>query len=164
MNEIKGYEGLYSIDDQGNIYSLKNTSSRRKRKIKPFINNSGYLRVGLYDLNGKRKGHYIHRLVAETFISNPNKLPIVNHKDGNKQNNHVSNLEWCTQSENEIHAVNQGRTDSYKCIVDGIEYKTMKEASLKIFNKSWLIKELRYKFGNDFKYKNHYIKVVVNHV
>ena len=57
-------------------------------------------------LNGKNRN--IHRVIAETFIPNPNNLPCVNHKDGNKQNNRVDNLEWCTHSENTLHSFRTG--------------------------------------------------------
>lgn len=105
---IKGYEGLYEIDREGNVYSIATTRSRRKGLIKPQDNGIGYHRVNLFDTNGKAKKYYIHRLVAETFILNPNNLPEVNHKDGNKQNNSVNNLEWYTSSENQKHAYKNG--------------------------------------------------------
>lgn len=100
---IKGFEGLYEIDDQGNVYSL-----RSNQIVKPFVNTGGYLKIGLYDKNRKRKGFYIHRLVAGAFIPNPDNLPCVNHKDGNKTNNSAENLEWCTQKENIQHAWKHG--------------------------------------------------------
>lgn len=67
----------------------------------------GYLHVYLYN-NGKRTTANIHRLVAEAFIPNPNNLPQINHKDTNKQNNHIDNLEWCTAKENTQHAIKNG--------------------------------------------------------
>lgn len=100
LKPILGYEGLYSIDQFGNVYSMKVTNSRRKRVLKPFINNCGYLRVNLYDTYGQAKKHYVHRLVAQTFLDNPSHFEVVNHKDGNRKNNYVENLEWCTQSKN----------------------------------------------------------------
>ena len=64
---------------------------------------NGYYRIGLY--NGKNKKYeFVHRIVAKTFIPNPENKPIINHKDGNKLNNNIDNLEWCTQQENVIHA------------------------------------------------------------
>lgn len=103
---IEGYEGLYEIDKEGTIYSISSTSSRRLGIMRPFINNSGYLRIGLFDNLGKRHVHYVHRLVAKTFIHNatPDTNKVVNHKDGNKLNNSVDNLEWCSQRENIKHS------------------------------------------------------------
>lgn len=97
MSEIKdipGYEGLYSVDENGNIYSLRNHII-----LKPNKNWKGYLQYSLCK-NGKRQLFLGHRLVAMTFIPNPNGLPSINHIDENKENNSVSNLEWCTHSYN----------------------------------------------------------------
>ena len=76
----------------------------RKKKQSDNHSGNGYLYVDLHD-RGIRKRFYIHRLVAEHYIDNPNNKPYVNHIDGNTKNNHVSNLEWCTPKENVIHAV-----------------------------------------------------------
>ena len=105
---IRGYEGLYEVDDYGNVYSLIQNTSRRKGLLKGYSVN-GYIKVNLYDLSGKCKKKYIHRLVAEAFIPNPDNKPIVNHIDANRGNNVVNNLEWCTQSENIQHCVKMGR-------------------------------------------------------
>lgn len=71
--------------------------------LKPQINTSGYWTIGLYK-NGKRKLYRIHRLIGKAFIPNPYNKPEINHKDGNKLNNHIENLEWVTTSENTQHA------------------------------------------------------------
>ena len=94
---VLGYDGKYLISKRGDVYSVRN-----KKIIKPFISNN-YKQVEL-NLNGKATKHLVHRLVAQTYIPNPNNLPCVNHKDGNKTNNDVSNLEWCSYSENMQHA------------------------------------------------------------
>lgn len=106
---IEGYEGLYEIDSSGIIYSIVTTSSRRKGPVKLQENRTGYLRVNLYDKNGKHKKYFVHRLVAKAFIPNPDSKPIVNHIDCNIKNNSVENLEWCTQSENIQYSYNLGR-------------------------------------------------------
>lgn len=90
---IKGFENRYLISNTGNVFSIKSN-----KKLKPEIRRN-YYSVQLF--NGKTYKHYsIHRLVASHFISNPNNLLYVNHKDENKLNNCVSNLEWCTASYN----------------------------------------------------------------
>lgn len=99
---IKGYEGLYEISDKGEVRSFDrvlpcghNSSHIRKGKIlTPCGNGKGYLQIYLIK-DGKAKKFYIHRLVAEAFIDNPNNYPIINHKDENRSNNEASNLEWC---------------------------------------------------------------------
>lgn len=158
---LPGYEGIYEIDRIGIIYCVLNDRYHKPRVIKPWINNSGYLRINLYDANHKAKKHYVHRLVAQTFIPNPNNLKYIDHKDCNKLNNSVNNLEWVTQKENIQRTLRNGLQNQYFCIVDDIQYLSMSEASRKIFNKNWLIKELRYKFGNEFIYEGHSIKVVM---
>lgn len=90
---IKGFENRYLISNDGNVFSIKHN-----KNIKQEIRRN-YYSVQLF--NGKQYKHYsIHRLVASNFIPNPNNFPYVNHKDENKLNNHVSNLEWCTASYN----------------------------------------------------------------
>ena len=87
--EIPGYEGLYEVSNKGNIRSLI-----RNKIIKGFINRGGYRLVGL-SKNGIRKKIAVHSLVAQAFIPNLDGLPQVNHKDEDKSNNSVENLEWC---------------------------------------------------------------------
>ncbi len=104
MKNIIGYEH-YQIDEYGNVYNKKG------KKRKHYINEDGYCRLGL-SLNGHSKTFLLHRLVAINFIPNLSKLPHINHIDGNKENNHYSNLEWCTASENIIHAYKLGLIDN----------------------------------------------------
>lgn len=97
---IKGFEN-YLISKNGEVYSLKT------RKFLKFHDRKGYLGFAI-SVNNKRKDLALHRMLAETFIPNPNNLPQVNHKDGNKQNNDLLNLEWCTCSYNVQHAYDNG--------------------------------------------------------
>jgi hypothetical protein len=108
MNEefvkIEGYD-YYTVSNYGRVFSSF-SESFRKIKHKP----NGYKAIDLCN-NGKHKIYHIHRLVATYFIPNPENKPYVNHIDGNKANNNVSNLEWVTGSENMIHAINTGLSD-----------------------------------------------------
>lgn len=92
----------YIISTFGRVYNTK-----YERFLKACLNNSGYRTVNLYQ-DGVKTSISIHRLVAETFLSNYLNKDWVNHIDGNKENNHVSNLEWATPSENRIHAYRTG--------------------------------------------------------
>lgn len=98
LPECKTTNTFYNIHYRGVVISNKTN-----KVLKPGRGGNGYLTVAL---NGKSK--YIHRLVAEAFIPNPGKYKCINHKDGNKLNNHYSNLEWCTSSENNSHAIRTG--------------------------------------------------------
>ena len=96
--DIKDYEGLYQISNLGNVKSLyRKCSKNGNRSIG--TDNKGYKRLYL-NKNGKRKSHRVHRLVASAFIPNDKNFPQVNHKDENKENNRVDNLEWCTNEYN----------------------------------------------------------------
>lgn len=100
--EISGYDGKYTIFPNGTVRRNPSKYRRKTMFLKP--KPGRYYRVALYNESG-RKEVSIHRLVAQYFIPNPKNLPWVNHKDGNKHNNDVSNLEWCSPSENEIHSI-----------------------------------------------------------
>ena len=97
----KDYEGLYEVSNLGRIKSLGNGNSNnsKERILKPGKVKGGYLQVYL-SKNRENKRFYVHRLVAETFIPNPDNLPFINHKDEDKTNNRVDNLEWCTREYN----------------------------------------------------------------
>lgn len=101
MNEIwkdiKNFEGLYQISNLGNIKSFH---KQRPYLLKPSLGNNGYYQITLYQKNHTRKKFLVHRLVAEHFLANPNCYLCVNHKDENKLNNSVNNLEWCTYQYN----------------------------------------------------------------
>ncbi len=99
FRDIPGYEGLYQISNLGNVKSLHYNKSNRQVILKPRMSRHGYCRVGLH-LKGKSKDFYIHRLVANAFLDNPNNLSDINHKDEDKTNNCVDNLEWLSHKEN----------------------------------------------------------------
>lgn len=100
--DIPGYEGVYQASNIGNIKSLK---FGKEKILRQSINRGGYYYL-IFCKNRKQKAHSSHRLIALTFIKNNSSKPDINHKDGNKLNNELSNLEWCTKSENTKHAYN----------------------------------------------------------
>lgn len=101
--DIKDYEGYYQISNYGRLKSFKVDS---KGKIMKLTNKYGdYLSIVLQGKGKPKRSVRIHRLVAEAFIPNPDNLPEINHKDGNKQNNKVDNLEWVTHRENTVHSM-----------------------------------------------------------
>ena len=106
LTRIKEADGNYFVSDDGYV-------SNGKKNLKYRLTKNGYARVQ-YKVDGKYVDRYVHRLVAQYYIPNPNNLPCVNHKDGNKLNNHVTNLEWCTYQANMEHASIYGliNTDS----------------------------------------------------
>ena len=113
--DIKGCEGRYQVSTLGRVRSLPRYVNNHtgqllvKGKIlKQRPDFKGYMRIDILDNNGKKKYMGIHRLVAETFIDNPLNKPQVNHIDGIKSNNVVSNLEWVTNGENQKHAFRLG--------------------------------------------------------
>lgn len=95
--DIKGYEGLYQVSNLGNVRSLNYNRENKIKLLTPCIKR-GYKSICLR--KNSKKFFLLHRLVAQAFIPNPNNLPQVNHKDENKQNNCVDNLEWCTSEYN----------------------------------------------------------------
>ena len=108
----------YGISNLGNIKNLK-----KGNILTPYLNKNGYLTY-TFCQNGVKKTFRIHRLVALYFIDNPNNLPYVNHKDGNKTNNKVENLEWCTAKENDNHArKNRLKNQEKPVIAENIETK-----------------------------------------
>ena len=116
MKDIPGYEGLYAVTSCGKVWSY-----RRKRFLKPGLIGDGYEAVCLP--NGVME--YVHRLVAITYIPNPNNLPVVNHKDENSRNNCVNNLEWCTMQYNIEYSLHQ----RVRCIETGKEFISITECA-----------------------------------
>jgi hypothetical protein len=126
---VPGYDGKYEVSNHGNVRNQKGAL------LKPFPIHQGYLVVDLCHM-GKKKHIRLNRLVAETFIPNPDNKPEVNHKNGNKMDNSSENLEWSTKSENMIHAYKYGLQTKgmhpirkVRCIEDGKVYLTAGEAA-----------------------------------
>lgn len=121
---VSGFEDLYMISNDGKVYSLR---SNRELHVKTNVVHK-YCEIE-FNYKGVVTYHRVHRLVAMMFIPNPLNLPFVNHIDGNKSNNIVSNLEWISGTDNNLHAINAGlakpvRRRGRKYIVtrDGIEF------------------------------------------
>lgn len=137
--DIKGFEGYYQVSNLGQVRSVERYKNNHKKLqlvkscvLKTFEHQKGYLVVKLCKNNIKTHKR-LHRLVAEAFIPNPKNKPQVNHIDGNKKNNIVSNLEWCNGSYNILHAYKTGLIHS-KPVIDkktGIIYNSIREASIK---------------------------------
>lgn len=112
--DIPGWEGLYQVSTYGNVASLNYNHTGMRRLRIPRVGKGGYLYLDLHK-NGVTKTMKIHRLVAITFIPNPNNLPQINHKDENKLNNNVENLEWCDASYNNRYGSRPRKVlDAYK--------------------------------------------------
>lgn len=151
------FNSNYIIYDNGEVWSKNNPECKNQntlsRKLKQRITNSGYYEVRLYDRSSKKyKAVTVHRLVAEHFIKNPYCYNEVNHKDGNKLNNHVDNLEWVTSSYNKIHHIS--RTNTYGCMKklkgiiayndDGsLIFTSTREAERNGFNRGLIRKAIR---------------------
>jgi hypothetical protein len=103
--DIAGYEGLYQVSNLGNVRNVNWRGSGVARSLRPKLTRDGY-RVVRLCMSGKRKECFVHRLVAGAFLPNPGDLPIVNHKDENRENNAASNLEWCDHSYNMRYSMN----------------------------------------------------------
>ena len=119
--DILDFEGLYQVSNLGRVKSLWFTNNvynkkyRKDRILKATTTHSNYVQVALRKSN-KMYHRLVHRLVAQAFIENPSQLPQVNHKDGNKKNNVVDNLDWVSPRENQLHAVKIGlRASGGKC-------------------------------------------------
>lgn len=116
--DVKGFEGKYQVSNLGRVRNIKflghKRSFKQERILTPKIDRNGYLIV--HFSNGKKEDYNpsVHRLVAMAFIPNPNNFPVVNHKDENKENNRVDNLEWCTPQYNTAYGTGQLRAHEAK--------------------------------------------------
>lgn len=128
IKDVKGFEGLYKVSNKGHIFKCDTNGEILKRIGIPRTGAShNYTHTALYK-DGKKHEVTIHRVVAESFIDNPDKCRCVNHKDGNKHNNGVENLEWVSHSQNSQHAVDNGFYNTNK------KLKVMDEFA---FQKGW---------------------------
>lgn len=156
--DIEGYEGLYQVSSWGRVRS----TYRGGRILKSLVTTYGYLRVTLYKSN-VGKCQFIHRLVAQAFIPNPQNKPEINHIDENKENNFVDNLEWVTTKENLNYGTRNLRASKSLskpiiCIETGIEYygthECARKMGLKPSNINKVLKGmLKHTGGYTFKYK-----------
>lgn len=141
--DIEGYEGLYQVSNMGRVRSLDRKSKSKNKwnsynaSIKGRIrlcatSRMGYLRMRLCK-DGVKQWYQLHQLVARAFIPNPDRKETVNHIDGNKKNNCVSNLEWATQAENNKHArdnhLNNSRKRKVLCVELNKTFESVREAS-----------------------------------
>lgn len=135
---VVGYEGFYEVSNTGKVDSINFHREGYRARLKTQII-KGYVRVSLLK-KSKVKHFFLHRLVAEAFIPNPNNLPFINHKDENKLNNRVDNLEWCTASYNNNYGSIKQKISEKKGVpviqltLDGkfvARYKSLREAAAK---------------------------------
>lgn len=140
--DIKGYEGLYQVSSDGRVKSLKRIA-RNNRTVggkirKPKIDKDGYYCVSLWT-DGVSKEHFIHRLVAQAFIPNPDNKPCIDHINTNKTDNRVENLKWCTHKENINNPLSRGKYLQNRYKVEGTHrisiYKPTKESIEKMAEK-----------------------------
>lgn len=139
FKDILGYEELYQVSNLGRIKSLK---FGKEKLLSPAFDKDGYLYVCLCK-NGEKKRYFIHRLVAQAFLPNPNNYPEVNHIDENKLNNNVDNLEWCDRKYN----INYG-TRTEKCSKQVGQYD-LSGNLIKVWKSGWEIeRQLGYSSSN----------------
>lgn len=176
--DVEDYKGIYQVSSDGQVRSLDrvessrgSTRTRRGRSLKQKINDGGYHCVHLRNKAGEKESWPpVHKLVAEAFIQNEENKPTVNHKNGNKLDNSVSNLEWATQKEQTLHAFSnnlmrvRGNTlynEDFKLSVQ--EYHRNKNISLKKLAKVFNISErttsriVKGEFGDERKTPKHVI-------
>ena len=146
IRPVPGYERWYGASPNGTVYSLVQTTGRRKGPLKPLANSCGYFRVSLFDDGGKKHRVFVHRLIAEMFVPNPNpdEFCVVNHIDADKSNNAAANLEWCTQKENiacsrALGHQNKDRAVTMTNIITGevLSYVNLKTASIALYGNYW---------------------------
>lgn len=118
--DIPGFAGLYKINRKGDVLVVAS-----KTNLKDWMNWNGYKKVTL-NKNGVKKNYPVHRLVAMTYLKNPNSLPMVHHKNGNKKDNRVGNLKWSTYSENRNATERLKKGDTFICDSRGVGIAAVK--------------------------------------
>jgi len=158
--DIPGYEGLYQTSNLGKVKSLKRPRVKEKL-LKGEIDQDGYIRITL-SKNGKTKKYKAHRLVMMAFNNTTDSSLQINHIDGNKKNNKLENLEWCTASYNTIHSYinNLNKTKGFKTLIknkltgEEKEYRSMRDASMGMgYNKGYLFKKINQNIYFNEKYE-----------
>jgi hypothetical protein len=140
--DIPNYEGMYQVSNLGRVKSFRKSTNHRwddEYILKPSKANNGYCQVTLYN-NTIRHKYLVHRLVAEAFIPNPEKLPQVNHKDENPYNNSAENLEWCTAEYNNAYGTARVRTIDTKS--HPVEQFTLSGKSIALYRSTRIAAEL----------------------
>lgn len=140
--DVPNYEGLYQVSNLGRVKSFRKSTKfgcQAEFILKPSVANNGYAQVALYK-NTKKQKFLVHRLVASVFLPNPDNLPQINHKDENRLNNNITNLEWCTAEYN--NAYGTARIRAIDTRSKPIEQLTYDGKVIAIYRSSRLASEL----------------------
>lgn len=170
FKDIYGYEGLYQISNLGRVKSLNYNKTRKEKILKYRKHRYGYLMVVLFK-DGKRKEILVHRLVAQAFLPNLDNLPQVNHKDENKTNNCVENLEFCDAKYNSNYgtrnervakaltgAYNTKKSKPVMCIETGVIYQSTNEVQRQLgFSRGNISQCCNGKKNTSYKYHWKYV-------
>lgn len=140
--DVVGHEGYFMVSESGKVKSLDRNYKKsdgtvypmKGKELSPFISNVGYIRIALRK-NGKPIKYSVHRLVAQAFLEKESGRDFVNHLDGNRSNNHYSNLEWVSMQENNCHRIDKTKTTTKYIGVSWIKAKQKFTASICINKK-----------------------------
>lgn len=145
---IEGYDGIYEVSNKGRVRSYYNNKHGMRKKPRIIKGLSGLYETVALRKNGKNNTQNVHRLVAQAFIPNPNNLKEVNHIDGNKKNNIVTNLEWVSHKSNMVHASIHhlyGQCKKVKCIEDNEIFGSITDVGRRLGLKQPTISKLIHK-------------------
>lgn len=161
MTDIPGYEGLYAAEEDGSVWSL-----RKSIRLKPYVNTGGYMRVNLYGPDGSARHEYVHRLIANTFLPNPEDLPEINHINACRDDNRAVNLEWCDHLGNLASALKAGRWSKHVAVIaenkktgEIRSYPFLKRAAEDLFGAWYSLNYLRSRCGDSFEKGDWIIRV-----